>query len=284
VRVTAAGVNPLDWKWRDVYNHPLPFVLGQDFAGVVSATGDRVTKYREGERLFGVASDHGSYAEYTVVPEDDHLQPIAKIPDDVGDADAAALPTAGLTALASIDALQVGSGTTVLILGVTGGVGGFAAQIAHDRAARVIGSGRASSEQLARSLGVDEYVAFDRDDVVRKVGAAHASGVDAILDLVDDADAIKRTAELLRKGGRIVSTIGAADVDWFAKRDATAINLVGKNTPQSSHAGLRELAKMLEQGRIRVILAGERSLAQAADALDESKNGSVNGKLVLTIA
>ncbi len=284
VRVTAAGVNPLDWKWRDVYNHPLPFVLGQDFAGVVSATGDRVTKYREGERLFGVASDHGAYAEYTVVPEDDHLQPIAKIPDDVGDADAAALPTAGLTALASIDALAVGSGTTVLILGVTGGVGGFAAQIARDRAARVIGSGRASSEQLARSLGVDEYVAFDRDDVVQKVGAAHASGVDAVLDLVDDADAIKRTAELLRKGGRIVSTIGATDVDWFAKRDATAINLVAKSTPQSSHAGLRELAKMLEQGRIRVILAGERSLAQAADALDESKHGSVNGKLVLTIA
>ena len=93
-------------------------------AGVVSATGSRASKYREGERLFGIARAHGTYAEYTIVGEDDNATPIAKLPDGIGDADAAALPTAGLTALAALGALEVGSGTTLLILGVTGGVAG----------------------------------------------------------------------------------------------------------------------------------------------------------------
>ncbi len=70
VRVVAAGVNPIDWKRRERAEQRLPFVLGQDFAGIVSETGDQVQKYREGERVFGIAREHGGYAEYTLVPED----------------------------------------------------------------------------------------------------------------------------------------------------------------------------------------------------------------------
>ncbi len=284
VRVIVAGVNPIDWKRRDRADQPLPFVLGQDFAGVVSATGARVTKYREGERIFGIARVHGAYAEYTIVPEDDHTQPVAKIPDGVGDADAAALPTAGLTALAAADALGVRDGTTLLVLGATGGVGSLAVQIAHDRAARVIGTARASNDALARSLGVDEFVAYDREGVVEAVGRLHPDGIDAALDLVDDADGIRAIAGLLRPDGRIVSTIGAADVDWFAQRGIAATNLVMTETPQSSHAGLRTLLQLLERDRLRVTIVGERPLAEAADALEESRSGSVDGKLVLTVA
>src|SRR5215472_10715008 len=79
VRVTAAGVNPVDWKSRDRGDRALPFVLGRDFAGVVSAPGARVSKYREGERVFGIARTHGAFAEYTVVPEESDEEPIAKI-------------------------------------------------------------------------------------------------------------------------------------------------------------------------------------------------------------
>jgi NADPH:quinone reductase-like Zn-dependent oxidoreductase len=282
VRVTAAGVNPIDWKRRDSSDRALPFVLGQDFAGIVSDVGNRVTKYRRGERIFGIAREHGAYAEFTAVPEDDPAQPVAKIPDDVGDADAAALPTAGLTALAALETLRVGKGTTLLVLGATGGVGSFAVQIAHDRGAHVIGTARESNEGLARSLGVNEFVAYDRDDVVKSVRTAHED-VDAVLDLVDDRAAIARTAEVVRRGGRIVSTIGAANVDWSATHNIVATNLVMAQTPQSSHAGLRTLLELLEQGRIRVMIAGERNLAEAVSALAESKGGSVDGKLVLTV-
>ncbi|HET6274414.1 MAG TPA: NADP-dependent oxidoreductase [Candidatus Cybelea sp.] len=210
VRVTAAGVNPIDWKRRERDDRPFPFVLGQDFAGVVSATGDRVTKYREGERVFGISA-RGAFAQYTLVPEDGPKQPMAKIPDSVGDADAAALPTAGLTALAGVEALHVAKGTTLLVLGATGGVGSYAVQIAHDRGARVIGSAHSSNEERALRLGVDEFVAYDREDVGTAVKAAHPEGVDAVLDLVDDTGAIEAMAQVLRDGGAIVSTIGAAD-------------------------------------------------------------------------
>jgi NADPH:quinone reductase-like Zn-dependent oxidoreductase len=216
------------------------------------------------------------------VPEDQNAAPVAKIPEGVGDADAAALPTAGLTALAAVDALQVGKGVTLLVLGATGGVGGFAVQIARDRGARVIGSGRSTNEAVARSFGVETFVAYDRVNVPDAVNRAEPDGVGAVLDLVDDKDAIKATAPLVQAGGRIVSTIGAADVDWFAQRKIVAQNIIGSKCPEYSHAGLRTLVELLEQGRIRVIIAGERPLADAVEALDEIKRG-VAGKLVLTV-
>ncbi len=282
VRVIAAGVNPIDWKRRDRANEAFPFVLGQDFAGLVSEAGERVTRYHQGERVFGI-SDFGAYAEYTVAPEDDHEQPVAKIPDSVGDADAAALPTAGLTALACIEALQIGRGSTLLVVGATGGVGGFAVQIARDRGGRVIGVARSSNRSLAESIGVDEFVAYDRENVTEAVKAAHPDGVDAVLDLVDDADAIKSMAQLLRPGGKLVSTIHSVDVDWFAERGIAAQNVAVFETLQMSHAGLRTLLELLERGRLRVVIAGERALSDAVVALDESKSGSVDGKLVITV-
>lgn len=282
VRVTAAGVNPIDWKVRDRGDHALPFVLGQDFAGVVSRTGTGVTKYREGERVFGL-TDGGAYAEYTVVPQDDREQPVAKIPDDVGDADAAALPTAGLTALASIEALSIAKETTLLVMGATGGVGAFAVQIAHEQGAHVIAVARSQSEDLARSLGADEFVGYDRQNVVEAVKAAHPAGIDAVLDLVDDAEAIKSMANIVRAGGKIISTVHSADAQWFAQRVISAQNISVFQTLQFSHKGLRTLLELLEQGRIRVTIARERPLSEAVEALEESKSGAVNGKLVITV-
>jgi NADPH:quinone reductase-like Zn-dependent oxidoreductase len=284
VRVTVAGVNPIDWKRQSRSGETFPFVEGQDFAGVVSELGARVSKYREGERIFGIAGEHGSYADYTIVAEDGHEGPIAKIPDSVGDADAAALPTAGLTALAALEAMHVAKGTTLLVLGATGGVGSFAVQIAHDRGALVIGTGRAENESYARSLGCDEFVAYDRQDVAQAVKGAHPEGVDAALDLVDDGEAIKSMAPTLRPGGAIVSTIGAADAEWFAQRQITAQNLAVGSSPQWSHAGLRTLLEFFERGAIRVNIAGERPLSEAVEALAESRRGAVTGKLVITVA
>lgn len=284
VRVLAAGVNPADWKTRDAGERRLPFVLGQDFAGIVVDAGTHAHKYAIDERVFGIAREHGAYAEFTVVPEDDRRQPVAKIPDAIGDAEAAALPTAGLTALASLDALGVMENSKVLIVGATGGVGSFAVQIAHDRGACVIGTGREANEALALSLGVDEFIAYDRDDPVTVVRANHPGGIDAVLDLVDGPDRIGAVAGVLREGGRIVSTIGAADPDVLAKRNVTAINLVVSNTPQSSHAGLRALVHMVEEGRLRVPITAEHTLAEAERALQESKTGTIDGKIVLTVA
>lgn len=284
VRVTAAGVNPVDWKIRDGGAHPLPFVLGQDFAGTVLDAGGSVRRYRLKDRVFGIAREHGAYAEYTVVPEDDRTQPIAKIPDDVGDADAAALPTAGLTALAALEVLRVEKGTMLLVVGAVGGVGGYAVQLAHYRGAHVIGIARGVNEALAKSLGVEEFIPYDRgDDPIENVGNAHHNGIDAVLDLVSGPGEIKRMADVLRGGGRIVSPIGSCDIDWFAQRKLVAENLVMAKTPQSSHEGLCTLIELVAHGNLRVTIARERPLSDAPRALEESKKGTIDGKVVLTI-
>jgi NADPH:quinone reductase-like Zn-dependent oxidoreductase len=283
VRVTAAGVNPVDWKLRDNGMKPMPFVLGQDFAGVVSAFGSNVNGYAQGERIFGIARKHGAYAQFTVVPYQSSQEPVAHIPDDVGDADAAALPTAGLTALAAIEAMHVSQGTTFVILGVTGGVGSFAAQIAKARGARVIGTANSKHEADARALGVDDFVAYDKQSVIDGIKACVSGTVDAILDLVDDRETTRTMQALLRPGGSIVSTIGALDIADFTNKGFRAINLVMNQTPQSSHEGLRELAHMVEDGTLRVQISAERDLHSAAQALEMSKTGSITGKLVLTV-
>lgn len=259
VRVVAAGVNPIDWKIRDGIrgDRSFPLVLGQDFAGLVVATGPQVRRYAVDDRIFGTARKYGTFAEYTVVPEESPDDPSAKIPDDVGDADAAALPTAGLTALASLDVLRVAQGTLLLVNGATGGVGSFAAQIAHSRGATVVGTVHSGKEDYARSLGIDVPVPYDRVNVVESLTQRYPNGVDALLDLVSDAEAIKRIGGLVRRGGAVVSTIYVADVEWFENRGVTAANIVLNKTPESSHRGLRELVKMVEAGTVRVDISEE---------------------------
>lgn len=279
IRVTAAGVNPVDWKIRDGGHErkPLPLILGQDFAGVVERA-EAVDEPRAGQRVFGAARSHGSYAEYTLVPAGSRAEPIAPVPDGVSDEQAAALPTAGLTALASLEILGVREGTTVLIVGATGGVGAFATQLAHQRGAHVIGTVRTDPER-ARALGADEAIAGD--DVAAEVKRAHPNGVDAVLDLVHAQDAIKALAEVLKPGGAIVSTIHGADEAWFAQRGIKATNVVVNQTPQWSPAGLSELAGMVAAGKLDVGIALQAPLADAARVLERSKSGSLGGKAVL---
>lgn len=283
VRITAIGVNPIDWKTRDGATRALPFVLGQDFAGVVAGAGTGVKRYAPGERVFGIASKYGSYAEFTVVPEESSSEPLCHIPDNVGDAEAAALPTAGLTALASIDAAGVREGTRLAIFGVTGGVGSFAAQIARNRGAYVVGVGHSRFQAQARDLGIDRFVAYDRSDPVSAIAAEETRGLDAVLDLVNGADTIVRHAQFVKRGGTIVSTIGAANAALFEHQNIRAINLIMTKTPQSSHEGLRTLVEMVERGDLHVKIAAEHGFAEARRALEENKSGAVSGKIILTI-
>src|SRR5262249_6010522 len=150
--------------------------------------------------------------------------------------------------------------------------------------ARVIGTGRSKNAGAARALGVDEFVAYDAGDVAAAVKSSHPDGVDAALDLVDDQDAIEAITGLIRPGGKIVSTIGAVDERWFAQHKITGENLSVVDSPQWSHAGLRTLAEMVEHQRLRVTIGAEYALSDAMRALDQSKNGSVDGKIVITVA
>ena len=284
IRVTCAGINPVDWKTRDGKSgeRTFPMVLGQDFAGVVEGAGDGVSRVKAGERVFGCARDHGSYAEKTLIRDGQQNSPFTQIPDAVTDEQAAALPTPGLTALASLETLGVTRGTSLLIIGAAGAVGAAAVQIAHQRGAKVAAVVKTGQSQQAQDLGADEVIESS-DDLVRAVSERHPEPFEAVLDLVNDGETLKKNAPLLIKGGKLVTTIHVADEAWFREHDIVATNVVMYQTPQSTPQGLDELARMVVDRTLSVEVTTQKPLDQAVEVLDEVKAGKMQGKVVLRV-
>jgi NADPH2:quinone reductase len=235
-----------------------------------------------GDRVFGMARTHGSYAEHTAISPAATMEPLAKIPDGVADDQAAALPTAAVTALRAIDLLEVAAGERVVVMGATGGVGGYAVQMARSRGAGVIATVRGDDGEASR-LGADEVFDSQAVDVIDALHAAHPDGVDAVLDLVSSADAIKREAEVIRPGGRLVSTIFAADEGWFAQRQITAHNHSSRANPLISPQGLTTVGQLLADGTITTRIGSTVDLDAAGQVLEELRHGGLHGKAVIRL-
>jgi NADPH:quinone reductase len=285
VRVRVAGVNPVDYKLvqRLTAESAFPFVLGVDFAGVLEEV-PADSELRVGDRVFGSARAHGSYAEYTALPAtgSDMPTPIARIPDGVTDEQAAALPVAALAAFGSLDLLGTGTGQRLVVTGAAGAVGGYAVQIARHLGAHVIATVRSGADE-ARRLGADEVFETGAGDVVAAIRTAYPDGVDAVLDNVSGADVIRRDAELLRPGGRLVSTVHAAEESWFAEHQITAQNISGPTNPLASPAGLTELARLVEDGTVHARVRTVVPLEDALDVLDRLHQGGLHGKALIRI-
>jgi len=291
IRVNCAGVNPIDYKLveRLTSASTFPFVVGIDFAGVVERVPAGERDFHAGDRIFGMARRHGAYAEYTAVAPDVPIEPLARIPDGVTDEQAAALPIPAITALGSLELLGVTSGQSLVVMGATGGVGGYAVQMAKSSGAHVIATVRGDADE-ARRLGAEEVCDTKSVDVIEALRAAHPQGVDAVLDLVNGPDAIRRDAEILKPGGNLVSTIYAADKDWFAERKITAHNIASSATastktmsanPVSSPQGLTDIARMLAAGTITARIRSTVDLQGAGKILETLRNGGLRGKAVI---
>jgi NADPH:quinone reductase-like Zn-dependent oxidoreductase len=282
IRVRFAGVNPLDSNLlgRLGAASSYPFVVGIDFAGVVERVPAGDHGLQAGDRVFGMARTHGSYAEFTAAAPGATLEPVARIPDGVTDDQAAALPIPATTALRTIDLLEVTAGQHVVVMGATGGVGGYAVQMARSRGAHVIATVRGDADE-ARRLGAEEVYDSQAGDVIAALRAAHPDGVDAVLDLVNGPDAIRRDAEVIRPAGRLVSTIFAADEGWFAQRQITAHNHASSANPLISPQGLATVAQMLADGTITARIRSTAGLDAAGQILDELRHGGLRGKAVI---
>jgi NADPH:quinone reductase len=284
VRVRFAGVNPLDSNLigRLTAASPYPFVVGVDFAGVAERVPAGEHGLQAGDRVFGMARTHGSYAEYTAVVPGARMEPVARIPDGVADDQAAALPIAAVTALRTVDLLEVAAGQHVVVMGATGGVGGYAVQIARSRGAHVIATVR-GDDGKARRLGADEVYDSQAADVIDALRADHPDGVDAVLDLISGRDAIRRDAEVIRPGGHLVSTIFAADEAWFAGHHIIAHNHASSANPLISPHGLTTVAQLLAAGTITTRIRSTVGLDAAGQVLDELRQGSLRGKAVIRL-
>ncbi len=286
VRVSYSGVNPMDWKnaaapFRDV-PADFPLILGTDGAGVVDEVGPGVTRFAAGDRVFGqfrhAPAGHGTEAEYTVV---DESTDIAKIPEGLDDIDAAALPTAGLTALRILEALDLTPGSTMLIVGATGGVGMFLTQLATQRGFSVIATARPEMVERMQELGawdtVDHTSITPLAEQVRMIVPA---GVDAYVDLVNDSDTVAEIGGAVRPAGRVVSSIGQASPESLAPKGLTAVRL-GASTDAPGR--LDQLARLVVRGLLEAPAEVE-PLAKAPEVLDRSRTGHVHGKTVLRVA
>jgi NADPH2:quinone reductase len=283
VRVELAGINPADWKTRagKSGSRSFPLILGQDFAGVVERVGSEVTRLEPGDRVFGVARENGSFVETTLVADDQRGSPIARIPDDLDNARAAALPTAGLTALAALCELRVESGTTLLVIGAAGYVGSLAVQLAHGRGALVTACVKPQQAEAVRDDGACEIIADT--DTLKAVSAVHPRPFDAVLDLVSNGEQLKRHAALVAVGGRLSTTLGTADVAWFATQGIVASNLSISEMDTTSPQNLRKLARMVADGTLRLRVSETRALPDAPEVLDTVESGLAHGKVLLRI-
>ncbi|HKS72659.1 MAG TPA: alcohol dehydrogenase catalytic domain-containing protein, partial [Terriglobales bacterium] len=153
VKVDVAGVNSIDAQFRDGrLRTPLPFIPGQEGAGIVTSIGPQVSALKIGDRV-AWSGTLGSYAEYVAAPEE-HLIPI---PSSINDEQATAGMVHGLTAHYLVnDAHKLKPGETALVHAAAGGVGLLLVQLAHAAGARVIGTASSDEKaQLAREAGAD---------------------------------------------------------------------------------------------------------------------------------
>ncbi len=284
VRVTAAGVNPIDWKTRSgggVYSNfdpSSPMILGWDIAGIVEETGSGVTRFRKGDRVFGMPrfpEPAGAYAEFVTAPS----RQLARIPDGVADLSAGAVPLSGLTAYqAMVDTLHVGQGDRVLILGAGGNVGQFAVQIAKARRADVWAADVSERQDTIKALGIDHAIDADSDDF-----AEVASGMDAVLDLVGSEDSAVRALRTLRDGGRLVVLSSPDDLPSQDQLDEA--NVMGSwMLVEPDYAGLDALAAMLGYGLLRVPLAEVRPIREVGALQAIGEAGKTPGRLVATVS
>jgi len=274
VRVRDAGVNPIDWKIRQGYMKQVmpanfPLTLGQDFAGEVVERGKAVDQFAIGNRVFGFAQ--GTYAEYAAAP----ISTVAAMPQSMDFATAAALPTAGSTALQIIrDVVKAAAGITVLIHGAAGGVGSFASQIARNMGARVIGTATGPDLDYLKSLHVDEVIDFKRERFEEK-----ASGVDAAVDLVG-GETLARSYAVVKKGGVLVTTVQPVDESAAKQAGIRAVQMFMKRNA----ADLAELARLVEKGAVKPRLSQTMELKHAREAQELSETGRAKGKVVLKVA
>jgi NADPH:quinone reductase len=291
VRVSTAGVNSIDGYFRDGrFRTLLPFIPGQEGAGVVTSVGAQAKTVKAGDRVSwsGVL---GSYADFVVSPEE-HLVPV---PETLTDQQAAAAMVHGLTAHYLVnDAHKLKAGETALVHAAAGGVGLLLVQMARAVGARVIGT--ASSEEkagLAREAGADEVIVFTKHDFEAEVKRlTDGKGVEVVYDGVGKAT-FEKNLNVMHRGGMLVlygmSSGPVLPVDPAKLSEKGSLYMARTTlahftaTRDELLARTRALFGMIAGGKLKLRIARTYPLADAPQAHRDMEARKVAGKLLLLI-
>ncbi len=289
VKVSAAGVNRIDAYFRSgQYKTPLPFVPGQEGAGVVTAVGAGVKSVKAGDRV-AWSGTLGSYAEYVLASAD----ALVPVPPGVSDQDAAATMLQGLTAhYLSTDAYRLKKGDTALILSAASGVGLLLIQMARSLGARVIGTvSNTEKARAAREAGADEVILYaDSDFEAETRKLTSGKGVDVVYDGVGRAT-FDRSLNVLRPRGTLVlygaSSGPVPPVDPVTLSDKGSLYMA--RTTLAHFTATREelvarssaIFAMILAGKLQLRIGRKYPLAEAPQAHRDLESRTISGKLLL---
>jgi NADPH:quinone reductase len=289
VQIKAAGVNFIDVYFREGrYPAPLPFINGQEAAGVVAKTGSEVTNVKVGDRV-AYAGILGSYAEYAAVPADR----LVKIPDQLDFNQAAAAMLQGMTAhYLSHSTFPLQRGQTALIHAAAGGVGLLLVQMAKNLGARVFGTaGSEEKAQLARDAGADEVIIYTKQDFEPETRRlTNGKGVDVVYDGVGKTT-FDRDLNVLRPRGYLVLFGGASGpVPPFDLLELTKHGSLFITRPSLAHyVAMREeleqrsndVLQMIVRGDLKLRIHKTYPLSEVQQAHRDLEGRKTTGKLLL---
>ncbi|BBY73199.1 NADPH:quinone reductase [Mycolicibacterium parafortuitum] len=279
IRVSAAGVNPVDVKSRigrgaATFLTPHPqldpnsWIPGWDVAGDVIEIGRGVAKFKPGDRVFGMVNfprSAGAYAEYVCAP----VAHICHTPSRLSDVEAAGLPMAAMTAWqALIHAGRLTSGQRVLVTAASGGVGHLAVQIARDRGAQVVALTSTENVDFVRSLGAESV---DRSQAHWQ-NSIHP--VDLVLDMFG-GDHLDSLYTVIRPGGALI-TVSSASLSG-APPDIRTQMVVVSTDGQCLH----DVADAVHRGAVTPHVSRVFTLEDAGRAHEAISHGRTRGKLVI---
>ena len=276
VDIHAASVNGADPKVRRGNGRykldKFPHIMGRDFSGVVSAVGPGVTDFKVGDAVFAVTDVgiEGAYAEKIAIK----AAIVAKKPEGLSHAEAAARGLVSLTALTAIeDTAHLKAGETILIQGGAGGVAGFAVQLAKHLGAKVITTASAGNHAYVRSLGADQVIDYNAEDFT-KIGPV----CDVVFDTVG-GNVRAGSYAVLKPGGKLVWIAPAPEGFKPPREDGETL----RPDVKRDRAHLERLVALLKAGAVRPPAIHRYKLADAAEAHRVSEARHLQAKLVLEI-
>ena len=282
VETKAVSINPVDYKVRMIeevlimiYGEGYPAILGWDIAGDVVAVGDRVTRFKVGDSVFGMVNFPGkgnAYAEYVTAPEN-HL---ARMPDSISYTEAAATTLAALTALQVLKN-RINKGDKVLIHAGSGGVGHFAIQIAKHLGAYVITTSSSRNRDFVLALGADVHIDYRAQAFEEEV-----SDVDFVLDGLG-GEVLSKSVKVVKDRGSIIS-LPTPQFPEGVETEAQKRNInVSFLMVTSNGDDMETLKQFLEKGILKPHISSTFSFDNLGKAHEQLESGRTVGKVVVSM-
>lgn len=283
IEMRATTVSPLDCQERAGRVSRLipggrPEILGHDVCGIVTALGEGVKKLTVGTEVIGLRAlqNPGTYAEFVTLPADAVTRKPGKLPFSAS----AALPLSGTVALQAIrDRGRLQSGQALLVNGAAGGIGSLAVQLGKALGAVVTGVCSGDSSELVGSLGADEVIDFEKEDLATLTGT-----FDVVLDTSGQLT-LEGCRKMLRPQGRFIPIVpsGRALWDSLMSRFFGGPQTVPPPLVQPRRSDLELLTELADSGKLRPVIDKIFPLAQVAQAHRLVEEGRPRGRVVLGI-